>query len=151
MPFRTNLFGWEGYPKIGYRQKGTLILTSPLEDLDQFRGKQTVIHSGSETPSVRHAFICFEFIHSSETPRVKWRFISEQDELEAQASLFGKASVNKKSCIFSQPMVLDPHSLGKGDSIPTRLSRSDWFGNPPCKRAYWGLSTQDLCLRDQHV
>ena len=32
MPFLT-LFGWEGSPKIDYRKKSTLILTSLLEDL----------------------------------------------------------------------------------------------------------------------
>ena len=34
MPFLTPFFGWEGSPtKIDYRTKGTLILTSLLEDL----------------------------------------------------------------------------------------------------------------------
>ena len=37
MPFYRFFLGWEGSPtKIDYRKKGTLILTSLLEDLGKF-------------------------------------------------------------------------------------------------------------------
>ena len=37
MAFLISFFGWEGSPtKIDYRKKGTLILTSLLEDLVNF-------------------------------------------------------------------------------------------------------------------
>ena len=36
-PFTVSFFGWEGNPtKIDYRKKGTLILASLLEDLQEY-------------------------------------------------------------------------------------------------------------------
>ena len=65
MPLLTRFFlGWEGSPtKIGYRKKGTLILSSPLEDLGKMDLLVLIVISGSQAnPKSRYPAIFLSFL-----------------------------------------------------------------------------------------